>query len=224
MMASYGTRVNRRDSGYDHPVMTRHDVLARTMLLPAALSFLIALPALGAPNRLRTRDGLPGREQPRLDGGATLLDTAPYRLRIGDTMPDIELPRLDGSTLRLGTLRGKTVVVSFYSPYCEPCRHELPALQRAIQRVHHDTGAAITMVVVVTEERPSDDVVKQHPSALWLLDPDGRAQSAFDPRRLPCTFAIDTGTTVRHINRGFGPGYEARVGRWLREMVSGRGS
>jgi thiol-disulfide isomerase/thioredoxin len=146
----------------------------------------------------------------------------PYRLRIGDTMPDVELPRLEGGALRLGTLRGQIVTLSFYSPYCEPCRRELPALKRAVERVTRDRGTAITVVIVVTEDRPPAELVKEHAGALWLLDTDNRARGAFDPRTLPCTFLVDAKGKVRHINRGFGSGYEARVEKWLRGIAGGR--
>ena len=47
---------------------------------------------------------------------------SPYRLRIGDHAPDIELTRLDGGQLRLSSVNRQSLAVSFYSPYCEPCR------------------------------------------------------------------------------------------------------
>lgn len=148
---------------------------------------------------------------------------APYRLRLGDAMPDLELPRLEGGRLRLGSLRGQVVAVSFYSPYCEPCRRELPALDRAVARVSRETGVAITTVIVVVEDRPPAALAKRHPTARWLLDEHERARAAFDPRTLPCTFLVDERGVVRHINRGFGPGYEGRVTRWLRGLVGRRG-
>jgi peroxiredoxin len=146
-----------------------------------------------------------------------------YRLRIGDAMPDVELPRLEGGRLRLGSLRGNVLVVSFYSPYCEPCERELPVLERVVARVARDTRAAITAVIVVTEGRPAAELVKRHAAARWLLDEKERARTAFDPRTLPCTFLIDEKGTVRHINRGFGSGYEQRVEKWLRGMAAAQG-
>jgi cytochrome c biogenesis protein CcmG/thiol:disulfide interchange protein DsbE len=161
--------------------------------------------------------------------GAALLTAATpaaakdYRLHIGDAMPDLELPRLEGGRLRLHSLRGSLVVVSFYSPYCEPCERELPVLKRVVERVARDTRAAIVTVIIVTEGRPAAELVKQHAAARWLVDEKDRARSAFDPRTLPCTFLIDQKGTVRHINRGFGSGYEQRVEKWLRAMAAAKG-
>ena len=146
-----------------------------------------------------------------------------YRLRIGDAVPDLELPRLEGGRLRLAALRGSLVALSFYSPYCEPCHRELPVLRRVVERVARDTGAAIATVIIVTEGRPAADLVKQHAAARWLLDEKDQARAAFDPRTLPCTFLIDERGTVRHINRGFGSGYEQRVEKWLRGLAAAKG-
>jgi cytochrome c biogenesis protein CcmG, thiol:disulfide interchange protein DsbE len=157
--------------------------------------------------------------------GVAMLLAAPasakeYKLHIGDAMPDLVLPRLEGGRLRLGSLHGKLVVISFYSPFCEPCERELPVLKRVVARVARDTGVAIVTVIIVTEGRPADALVKQHAEARWLLDEKDRARAAFDPGTFPCTFLVDEKGTVRHINRGFGSGYEARVEKWLRGMAA----
>jgi peroxiredoxin len=146
-----------------------------------------------------------------------------YRLRIGDAMPDLELPRLEGGRLRLATLRGGLVALTFYSPYCEPCHRELPVLKRVVERVARDTRVPIVTVIVVSEGRPAAALVKQHPEARWLLDENDRARAAFDPRTFPCTFLMDEKGAVRHINRGFGSGYEQRLEKWLRGLAAAKG-
>ena len=153
----------------------------------------------------------------------TSVAESPYRLRIGDPAPDIELTRLEGGQLRLSDVNRKSLVVSFYSPYCEPCRRELPVLARVVARVAHDTGSDVKMVVIVTEGPPDTGLVgKLGPSVIWLLDDHQKANATFDPRTLPCTFIFGANNIVRHINRGFGPQYATRVEGWLRRLVSNR--
>ena len=146
---------------------------------------------------------------------------SPYRLRIGDHAPDIEMARLEGGKLRLSALNREALAVSFYSSYCAPCQKELPALARAVARVTHDTGADVKLVVILSDERPEAGLIARlGSSVIWLTDDNQKAKAAFDPRTLPCTFIFGDNDIVRHINRGFGPQYEARVNDWLRQLVS----
>jgi len=38
-------------------------------------------------------------------------------------------------------------------------------------------------------------------------------------RTFPTTFLVDRAGVVRHINRGWGPGYQARLLAWLHAML-----
>jgi peroxiredoxin len=49
---------------------------------------------------------------------------------VGAKAPDFTLLGLDGQTHKLSDARGKVVVVNFWGTFCEPCRNEMPALER----------------------------------------------------------------------------------------------
>jgi cytochrome c biogenesis protein CcmG/thiol:disulfide interchange protein DsbE len=51
------------------------------------------------------------------------------------TAPDFSLPRLNGEgQLRLGSLRGKAVVLNFWASWCVPCKQEATLLETAAKR------------------------------------------------------------------------------------------
>jgi hypothetical protein len=56
--------------------------------------------------------------------------------------------------------------------------------------------------------------------ACVVLDPDRTLHDRLGARRLPTTYVADPAGIVRKINHGTGPGYEARMERWLEQVAS----
>src|SRR5262245_11955686 len=48
--------------------------------------------------------------------------------------PAFTLSDSDSKPYALATQRGRTVLVHFFATWCEPCREELPALRRLVER------------------------------------------------------------------------------------------
>jgi protein-disulfide isomerase-like protein with CxxC motif len=51
------------------------------------------------------------------------------------------------------------------------------------------------------------------------LDPSGDTMRRWGARTFPTTFLIDRAGVIRHINRGWGARYQARLLGWLRPML-----
>jgi hypothetical protein len=54
------------------------------------------------------------------------------------------------------------------------------------------------------------------------IDPTAQVARAWGQDRFPTTFLVDGSQIFRHINRGYGQGFRARIERWLREMAAAR--
>ena len=63
-------------------------------------------------------------------------------LHVGQPAPDITLDTLDGRHIALHALHGKTVILTFWATWCDPCREELPLLSRYAQ-AHANDGLVV---------------------------------------------------------------------------------
>ena len=54
----------------------------------------------------------------------------PAEVVVGNRAPDFALKSIDGATVKSNSLKGETVVLNFWATYCQPCRTEIPELNR----------------------------------------------------------------------------------------------
>lgn len=74
--------------------------------------------------------------------------------RVGQTVPDFELVDLQGRTWRLADLKGKTAFINVWATWCEPCRNELPHLQRLYDGVKERRD--VVLLTMNVDEKPSE--------------------------------------------------------------------
>jgi cytochrome c biogenesis protein CcmG, thiol:disulfide interchange protein DsbE len=115
---------------------------------------------------------------------------------IGRPAPPIALPPLGGGEIvMLEGLRGRPVVVNFWSTWCVPCFEEHAALQRSARRLQgqvHFVG-----VLYEDEEQNALEYLKRYGSAYpTLKDDQGRTAIAYGVTGVPETFIIDAQGTV----------------------------
>jgi thiol-disulfide isomerase/thioredoxin len=140
-------------------------------------------------------------------------------MQIGDPARALDLPALDGKILKTEELRGRVTAVDFFATWCGPCQQAMAALDEIARR-----DPRVQLVIVDVGEDP--EVVRsffaQHrlpPGARLVLDGKDEAGRRWGRRRFPTTFVLDPAGVVRHINRGFGPGYASRLAGWIRALL-----
>ena len=109
----------------------------------------------------------------------------------GRPVPGLSLKDLDGKGWSLAALKGRPVLLNFWATWCEPCRAEMPALERLAARHRH---AGLAVLAVNYKETPAQirRFLEQLPFALpILLDADGDAAAAWTPLVFPTTVLID---------------------------------
>lgn len=113
----------------------------------------------------------------------------------GKPAPDFTAQTANGETIHLSDYRGQTVALNFWATWCAPCEVEMPALQRASQRLEGDL-----VVLGVNAMEPVDDV-RAYMDELGLtfpavLDPEGEIIDTYEVRVFPTTVWIDANGVV----------------------------
>jgi len=134
---------------------------------------------------------------------ATDIDAQP--VRPGVAAPEIDLPVLTGGRVRLSTLRGHPVVVSFWATWCPSCRRELPELVR-LQDTHGPAGLRVLGVNGRDQERSTKNVKalldEVGASFQVALDQRGSVRRNYRLVGLPTTVFIDSAGIIRRIHPG----------------------
>lgn len=105
--------------------------------------------------------------------------------------PDFKLQDIDGESFTLKDYRGRWVFLHFWASWCGPCRKEMPAIEKLIEKID---GEKLKIVMINTAE--DDDTIftflgSLGIEAISLMDIDGIITEQYKPRGLPTTFIID---------------------------------
>jgi thiol-disulfide isomerase/thioredoxin len=108
----------------------------------------------------------------------------------GPAKPDFSLQNLNSENVPLKAFKGRTVLVHFFATWCEPCREELPALNRFLKR---SASNASVVAISVAEVDPR---VKRFFEAMpvdfpVLLDRDRAIAKSWKISTLPTTYVFD---------------------------------
>lgn len=122
--------------------------------------------------------------------------------KVGQAAPDLTLARLDGGQVRLSELRGKVVLLNFWSTTCPPCRAEMPDLDSVYAEVKDKGG-----VVLAIDQREAPDTVSRFVAELRLtfpvgIDSDGSLFSLYGVQFLPTSFVVDKNGIIRYMKVG----------------------
>ena len=119
----------------------------------------------------------------------------------GDTPPLVR-PDLAGRTVDLRDLRGRVVLVNFWATWCEPCREEMPSLERLRARLRGQPFEILAVNHGESGAKISEFVQKEGLTLPVLLDPDDIASGDWKAKGLPMTFLVDARGKVRYWTFG----------------------
>jgi peroxiredoxin len=117
--------------------------------------------------------------------------------------PDFSLTDPEGKKISLKDFRGKTIFLNFWATWCEPCREEMPAMEKLYQE-HKNNNFVVLAINVKDRRQEALAFVKElkltYPIA---FDPNAEVASLYGAWGLPTTYLI--GPKGEGLARGWGP-------------------
>ena len=114
---------------------------------------------------------------------------APAAMVLGD---------MAGREVDLSSFKGDVVLVNFWATWCEPCREEMPSLQR-LQQKFGAQGLRVLAVNVGEGAPRIRQFLERTPVSLSILrDADSDVMKAWRVRMLPASFLVDRRGMLRY--------------------------
>jgi len=116
----------------------------------------------------------------------------------------LSAPDLEGQIVDVAADRGRVRVVDFWATWCEPCKEELPALDR-LAREMGSRGLAVYGISFDEDRTQIPEFLAQTPVRFRILwDRGGEQLSArFEVARLPTTLIVDRRGVIRFVHEGW---------------------
>ena len=116
---------------------------------------------------------------------------------------EFKVAALDGGRLSLADLKGKVVFLNLWATWCEPCKEEMPAMERLWQRYKGQGLVVIALSMDSSGARVVKPYIEQAKYTYPVgLDPKMETASLYGAHSVPSTFIIDRNGTLRAIALG----------------------
>ncbi|RIK76886.1 MAG: hypothetical protein DCC67_13285 [Planctomycetota bacterium] len=162
-------------------------------------------------------------------------DAALSHPAVGAPLADFDVAVLtgEGENVLAGDLKGKVALVSFWGPWCGPCKTEFPHLAKLAENLRARDDFRWLPVTYDQSLAGSPQQLRQDASAflsqaglktVTYHDPNesllgaASAAGAFDGA-FPCTILVDKSGHIHAVWKGFRPGVEKQVEAAVLELL-----
>lgn len=124
-------------------------------------------------------------------------------LAIGQEVPDFEFATYSGEKIQTSELRGKAILVNFWSSWCLSCEDEAQALEAAWQKLEKEESVILLGVNYVDTQKDALDFLEKY-QITFANGPDlgSRISRIFMVKAVPETYLIDKNGILINIQVG----------------------
>ena len=120
----------------------------------------------------------------------------------GGATPPLVLQDLHGRTHRLADYRGKVVLVNFWATWCEPCRDEMPSIERLRQSLAGQPFEVLAVNIGEPLGRIERFLERMPLGFPMLLDRDTGVAKAWKARVVPASYLVGPDGRIRYVHYG----------------------
>jgi len=129
--------------------------------------------------------------------------------------PRIAYQRLDGGRFHVADARGHVLFIDFFASWCEPCKLELPLVER-YARAHPEVD--VVPVDVGEPRAVAAAFSRQYHLQNVALDPTSSAQGFFQIQGFPTITVVDPSGNIRATWSGLNPAIEMAMSNAERSL------
>ncbi len=138
-------------------------------------------------------------------------------LAVGFEMPNVIVTRLDSSAIELTALRGKPVVINWWTTFCPPCITEIPELNELVEK-YADRDVKF-LAIADNEMAELTPFLQKHPFTFDIALADDEAVHVFG-QGYPRHVIIDGDGKVAYDIHGYSPDTADRLDRVIGSLLS----
>lgn len=135
--------------------------------------------------------------------------------------PDLEFAGAEGGTIRLSQLQGNVVLLNVWATWCNPCRMELPIVQRMYDR-YSDRNFVVVAVNIDADRKRIQPFLKRYNISLPIYYASPEDAGQMTALGIPSTFVIGPDRTLLDNQVGFSPQVEERWKQIIEKHLKAR--
>ena len=101
------------------------------------------------------------------------------------------LDALNGEKITLSSMKGYVVLLSFWAPWCPPCRQEMPSMQKLYETIGNEQFEILAIAVKMNRAPVQKFINENKYSFPVLMDEDGRVARKYRVTAIPTNIIID---------------------------------
>jgi len=127
--------------------------------------------------------------------------SVPVGSQVGDNAPDFTLSTLDGGQIKLSDLKGKPVMLIFWTTGCSACILQMPSLEAAYEELGNDIEF-INIDIGESSYNVRETIDYYGFSLPIALDSDESVSMSYNIRYTPTNVVIDEQGIIHYIRKG----------------------